>query len=468
MQIPLLRGDKVDDNVDYRDALPVNMYAVPYPIKGANGYMNQWFGLTKVADGQGIDRGGIWVARTGFTGHYRVSGESLIQVNADSTVTVIGSIAGTDKVSMAYSFNNLAIVASKRLYYYSPTDGLRRITGTYVGLPLDIVWADSLFILTDGDNTYHSNPLDETDFLPLDYKDAQFRPDPSYGLGVNEDNELLVFGQLSIEPYRNIGNANFVYQRITSKFLKLGIAGTQARTEMGGFWYVLGRRDKTSFALHQVRSGGEKKISTREIDKILSTYSEDEIKTTVLEAFTKDDIKLVLIHLPDKTIVYNETVAEALGKNSAFSIIKTDVTGKETYRGINFVNDLGLGEWVGGDKRDSSIGYLDASVATHYDDVSEWEIYTPLIKLESLSIDELELNTISGFAPDNDATVAISMTADGHFYSNESWQLYTDNQTYNQRFILNRIGMMENDISFKFRGASRSRMNVSLLNIKAQ
>lgn len=467
MQITLLRGDKIDSDVDYRDALPVNIYAVPYPIKGANGYMNQWFGLTEVAQGQGVDRGARWVDREGLEGHYRVSGNSLIKLNSDSTVTDLGVISGVKQVSIAYSFNNIAIVADEKLYYYNPTDGLRQITGAFIGTPIDIVWADNLFILTDGENTYHSNPLDEEDYLPLDFNNPQFRPDPSLGLGVNEDNELLVFGSLTIEPYRNIGNDNFVYQRITSKFLKLGVVGTHARTEMNGFWYVLGRREKTSFALHQVRSGGEKKISTREIDKLLSEYTEEELSTAVLEAMTIDDIKLIIVHLPNQVIVYNESVAETLGKNNAYFIIKSDVLGDEKFRGINFINDPALSEWIGGDKINANLGFLDSSIATQYNEIAEWLLYSPLVPMESASIDSLELNTISGFAPDKDATVAVSITDEGYFYGNEYWNLYTDNQNYSQRFIMRRLGYVRDDISFKFRGASRSRMNVSLLNIEA-
>lgn len=467
MQIPLLRGDKEDSNVDYRDALPVNMYAVPYPIRGASGYMNQWFGLTKVTDGEGLDRGARWVARVGLVGHYRVSGNSLIRI-VNGVKTVLGTIRGTGQVSIAYSFNNIAIVADMRLYYYNPTDGLRQITGTVIGQPIDIAWADNVFILTDGENNYHSNPLDEEEFLPLDFNNAQFRPDPSLGLGINEDNELLVFGQFSIEPYRNVGADNFIYQRITSKFLKLGVSGTYARTEMNGFWYVLGRRERTDFSLHQVRSGGEKKISTREIDKLLNKYTDDELKGVVLEAFTLDDIKLVLIHLPDKTIMYNETVAETIGPKSAFTILKTDVLGNRTYRGINFIKDLDLGEWVGGDKRDASIGYLDASKANHYDDIAEWELFTPLIhNLETLSIDELELNTIAGFAPDNDATIAISLTDEGLIYGSEYWTLYGNEYQYSKRLITRPRHYVRDDVGFKFRGASRARMNFSFLNIEA-
>ena len=121
--IPLIKGDKVDNNVDYRDALPVNYYAVIRDIKGDNGYMLNYYGLSELTVGQGVSRGAIWVARTGFDGQYRVSGTKLIKVNSDESVSILGDILGNEQCSMTYSLNNIAIVASKRLYYYNPFAG---------------------------------------------------------------------------------------------------------------------------------------------------------------------------------------------------------------------------------------------------------------------------------------------------------------------------------------------------------
>ena len=137
--ISLLRGDKVDNNTDYRDSLPVNYYAVLRDIYGIKGYFLNFYGLTSVGNGQGKSRGSIWVARPTFEGHYRVSGTSLIKIESNGSITVLGDIPGSDQVSLTYSLNNLAIVADKRLYYYNPTDGLRQITDADIGDIIDIV-----------------------------------------------------------------------------------------------------------------------------------------------------------------------------------------------------------------------------------------------------------------------------------------------------------------------------------------
>ena len=81
--ISFVKGDKVDNNTDYRDALAVNYYAVLRPIYGEEGYMLNYYGLTDFATGQGISRGSIWVARPGLEGQYRVSVHIIVIVKVN-------------------------------------------------------------------------------------------------------------------------------------------------------------------------------------------------------------------------------------------------------------------------------------------------------------------------------------------------------------------------------------------------
>ena len=46
--ITLIKGDKVGVETDYRDALPVNMYAVKRDILGAKGYMIGYLSLIHI------------------------------------------------------------------------------------------------------------------------------------------------------------------------------------------------------------------------------------------------------------------------------------------------------------------------------------------------------------------------------------------------------------------------------------
>lgn len=467
MQIPLIKGDRVDSKVDYRDALPTNMTVVNHPIKGAAGYMYQWFGLSMYATGFGIDRGARWVSRSTFQGHYRVSGNSFIKVNSGGSVDDLGVIPGFDQARIAFSFNNIAIVASQKLYYYNPTDGLREINDPQVGSPIDIVWADGIFILTDGEDLYHSTIADEELYDPLDFGNAQFRPDPTFGLGLNEDNELIAYGETTTEYFVNQGTDDFTYSRINLKAIKLGILGTHCKIELNGKWYCVSRREETSPSVNVIQGGGFKKISSREIDKVLSSYSSSEFQRVTMDAMEVDAIRFVVIHLPDKTLLFNENTSESMGFSLAWSELKSDVLGDLPFRGKNFVRSSDSSKWIGGDRRNGNIGFLDDSVATHYDEIAEWLLFTPLVRLETLSTDKLEVETIPGVAPADDATLFISDTRDGVWYSNEYIEGYGDNYDYSERLIFRNLGYVEDYISWKLRGASRSRMCFAFLNIEA-
>ena len=470
MNIPLIKGDSVDNNTEYRDSLPVNMFTVPRDILGVNGYLINWYGLKEYATGEGIDRGAIWVSteEKNLRGHYRVSGNSLIKISSAGMVSNLGTIPGIEEVSMDYSFNNLAIVAGKKLYYYNEDDGLREIdgivddSGTSPGDPIDLVWVDGYFFLTDGKDIYHSDITNEERFLPLDFGNAQTSPDSSEGLGRNEDNEVVVFGSLSIEPFINVGTQNFAFQRITQKALKLGIMGTHCKAEMNGKWYVIGRRKESAPSFQILSLGSEQSISTRETDKIISQYTEDEFTNATVETMIRDNMKLVIFHLPRHALMFNESIAETMGKDNAWTILKSDLLGDKVYRAKNTIYDPDATKWIAGDKRDSTIGELDQSICTHYGELVEWIVDTPFVRFDGQIAHQLMLETIPGISPDEDATVEMSVTRNGRHHVQGHWIPMGANYDYDQRFIVRQpFGFVRHYIGIRFRGASRTRMSLA-------
>lgn len=466
--IPLIKGDKADNNTDYRDSLPVNYYAVLRDIYGELGYYINYYGLTEIMQGVGVSRGAIWVARPELEGEYRVSGSLLIKVNRDNTYTDLGVITGSGQCSLTYSLNNLAIVSDKNLYYYNPTDGLRLITSSgVVGDIIDIVWADFRFIATDGEYLYQSSELDEEVFDPLDFTGSDFQPDKIIGVALDEDNELIAFNAFTTESFFNVGTDNFTYTRISQKAIKSGIIGTHAKAEYKDQWFCLSRRINTQPQFTIMQSGTSESITSREIEKVLATYTDSQLSTTVIEVFTKDATTWMIAHLPDKTLKFNYTLSKTIGVNLAWSILKTDILGDLTYRGKDVVYNPEYSEWTIGDKRDATIGFLDDSVCTHYNDIVEGLLYTPSIRIESLSINKIEVQTLPGISPDNDATVFISRSDDLRVDGNEWTQLYGNNLDYNQNFEVRRLGYVRKNVSFRIRTASRSRMSFCQFDLDA-
>lgn len=460
-----IKGDKHGSETDYRDALPVNMYAVRREIYGVNGYMVQEPGLKEyVTDPNsklflGVDRGGIWNSR--FNRHYRVSGQNLIEISSSGIVTRLGEITGTDNVRMAYSFNNLAIVADRKLYMYNPTAGLRQITDSDVGSPIDITWIDQYFFLTDGENLYHTDIADETTIDPTDFATSEFSPDGTIGVEKTVDNFVAVFNRYTTEFFINDASENFAFSRVSGRALNVGIVNPNAKCIIDDAFYCVGSRKEEAISVYALTAGNSTKVATREIEKLLKQYTDAQLQSVAVESQEFDGYQFVLIHLPNETLKLNVTIAKAAGLQNAYSIIKTGKDGQTTYTGIHGVFDTSIGKWVYGDKTQGRIATLDDTVSLHYEDFAEWYLSTPFYPVDSASIDKVEIESIPGFTNFNDATVAISLSQDGVNQTAERWIDYGSMHDYNNRFIKRRLGYIRDYVSFQLRGVSRSRMAFS-------
>ncbi len=460
----LIKGDKVGTETDYRDALAVNASGVVKKMFGVAGYMLQAPGLTQYGTGVGIDRGGLWNER--HAEHYRVSGNSLIKVGAAGDATVLGAISGIDTVSVPYSFNTQSIVADGRFWLYDAVNGLVEVVDANLGNPVDCVWIDGYYFFTDLQNIYHSSILDETQIDPLKFATAEFSPDPTLGVGKTVDNKAIAFGRYSIEYFANRASQNFAFSRIPTRAIKAGIVGTHCKAEMMNTWFIMGGRKEEDVSIHQVGAGDITKIASREVDKIISKYTEEELSLSVLEARGEDDYHYLIVHLPRETLMFNVEIARAAGRDAAWTILKTDVLGDAQWRAKFGLFEPRLGVWVYGDKIDDTLGILDKDVSTHYGEIVESILYTEFIYLNSLSIDELDIQIIPGHTITEDATVSISLSYDGIGYTQEHSIHYGLPSEYKNRFIAYQLGHVDGYVTIKLRMASRSRMAFSRLKLE--
>lgn len=458
MLVSFIQGDKISPDTDYRDNLSVNMSAIYRPIFGAKGYLLQDYGLTEHATTPGIDRGGIWNDK--FENHFRVSGDQLISVDEDGNTVNLGLVTGSKTASLPYSFNTQAIITNNKMFLYDTTNGLIEVRDSDLGNPIDGVWVDGYYFLTDGEFIYHTNIADESSIDPLKFATAEFMPDKTWGVAKTQDNKVMVFGRYSIEYFVNAATEQFAFQRLPTRAIKIGIVGTHCKTESGGAWFILGGRKEESIGVHVVTVGSSQKISSREVDIIIGQYTEEELSTAVIESRSEDDSNYIIIHLPDTVLKFNKDVAAVLGSVAAWSLKKSG-TDDAPWSAKHGVYDPRLSVWIYGDKIRSKLAILDETVATHYGEIAEWLLYTPFIYLESKSIDEIVIDTIPGHTGSDDAVVAISLSYDGLTFGKEWFNLYGLPNDYNQRFEIKRLGQVRNWVGIKMRGTSLSRMAFS-------
>lgn len=458
--VTLLKGDKKGSETDYRDALPVNMSGVLRPILGVQGYMLQQPGLTKYGEGIGIDRGGLWNERHGE--HYRVSGTSFIKVDAAGNATVLGTVSGLDTASLPYSFNTQGVLVDGRFWLYDKAGGtFTEVVDPNLGTPIDADWIDGYYIFTDGEYLYHTNLASESTINTLQYATAEFSPDPTLGVARTSDDKFRAFGRYTIEDFVNQANENFAFTRLTGRAIPYGIVGTHCKCRAGEKWYIMGGGKEEDVSIFVLGVGSAEKIASREVDKIISQYTEAELSNSVMEARTEKDYPYVIVHLPNETLLCNIKVGRAGGWDQAWSILKSDVLGNTPWRGKFGLFEPRLGKWVYGDRQTSDLGILDEAVTTHYGSIAEWELHTPILHLESMSIDELNIDTVPGFTSYDDATVFVSLSYDGVSHGTEALLDYGGPSDYGMRLIARQLGYVPNTVSIKLRGASRSRMAFS-------
>lgn len=455
----LIKGDSVGSETDYRDALPVNMVAVPRDIFGVKGYMIQYSGLNKLSEATGVSRGGVWNER--FKELFRVQGDEVNLVGLDGSLSSIGTVSGSETVSLPYSFNTQGIVAGGNFYLYSPIDGFSQVTDSDLGNPIDCVWINGYYFFTDGEYIYHTDIDDESSISPLKYATAEFMPDDSLGVAKTQDNKVVVFGRYSMEYFSDQALDDFAFRRIESRAMKIGIVGTHCKAESGGRFFILGGTKEESVSCYMAGVGSVQKIATREVDKVIGKYNESELSSSIVESYAEDGMSFIVYHLPNETLLFNETIANTFGVSQAWTLLDSGTESEKNYQGVHYVNDVRTGKWTLGNKLNGNISVLDETTPLQNGDMARWELYTPFYYFESTSIDELEIEVLPGYNDAGDAKVFISQTNNGVTDSQQFIEMYGSPNNYNNRFIVRRLGYVRDWVGFKLRGLTRSRMAFS-------
>lgn len=462
MQVPILNGIYTDEAGDFRTSYPRNLIPVPKKQGISNGYLRPSDGIVSNGTGPGVDRGGInW---NGVC--YRVMGTSLVSISAGGTVTTIGTIAGSNLVSMDYSFDYLGVSGGGNLYLYDGAT-LTQVTDPDLGTVIDHIWIDGYFMTTDGTNLVVTELNDPFAVDPLKYGSSEVDPDPINGLH-ELDNEVYAVNRNSIEVFDNIGGSLFPFQRIDGAQVQKGSLGTKTSCVFENSIAFLGSGRNEAPAIYLARGGQSLKISTREIDQILQGYTESTLAGTLLEAKTSENHQHLMLHLPDQTLVYDAAATAAM-QTPVWFTLTTSLVGNSRYRARNHV--WCYDKWLVGDPLSSTIGYLSNEISSHYGQENGWDFSTLIIYNEGRGaiLHEIELVALTGRAALGvNPTVWTQYSLDGETWSSEIGVTAGLQGARNTRLIWFQQGMMENYRIQRFRGTSESQMGIARLEIQLE
>lgn len=380
-------------------------------------------------------------------------------------VSGLADIPGSDPVAFDYSFDRLAIAANGKLFYWNGTT-LTQVADADLGTVVDMIWVDGYFMTTDGANLVVTELNDPLAVDPLKYGSSEADPDPVKAL-LKLRNEPHALNRHTVEAFTNVGGAGFPFQRVDGAQLQRGTVGTHACCVFvtGGENAVeviafLGGARNESIAVWAGVNGSSIKLSTREIDEVLATYTEAQLSTAIMEARIDKGHRLLYLHLPDQTWVY-DGAASALADEPVWFSLTTSLVGLGQYRAINFVRCYD--KWLVGDPTGAgAIGYLTEEVSTHWGQVNGWEFSTLILYNQGARavVHELELVSLTGrVAVDADPTVWTSYSEDGETWSAEKGVRAGRRGERNKRLIWLQQGLIQHWRVQKFRGTSESHLS---------
>ena len=411
MQIPILNGIYTDENSDFRASYPVNMTVVPKVTGVSSAYLRPAEGIVESSSSPGIGRGGInWLGVC-----YRVMGERLIKVNTDGTYTELAIVPGSDQVRMYYSFDYLGIAADKKLYLWDGVT-IQQVTDADLGVVDDMLWVDGYWMTTDGVSLVVTDLNNPFAVNPFKYGSSEADPDPIKAI-LKIKNEPHALNRHTIEVFDNIGGELFPFQRIKGAQIEKGTVGRDSCCVLEEAIAFLGNGVNEKPAIYRGLNGAVQKISTREIDQVIGSFTEEQLSTVLLETRVEDSHSFLYVHFPDQTWVYD---AKASSEQLVWVKRVSGIQGDAVYRAKNFV--WCYDKWLCEDPLSARFGYLTKSISSHYGETIYNEFSTQIIynQAKGAIFKTLELICLTGrVALGKNPVISTTYSTDGVTFSQE-------------------------------------------------
>ena len=458
-------------DVDWLDALPLNMIAVPKEVLGHPGYMHSWPGLAQNMDVAGLARGAVnnEDQRTVFRTH----GTSLISQAGE----VLADVGGVGYAAMPFSSGRQAIVSGNNLNYWNGTSLTQLQNWTAdehasgdpatdfdIGEVLDAVFVNGRYSwIKRGSGEFGSTDIEnpERPSYQAPFVSAEAGFDRNVGIGVWKTS-VVIFGRNTIEFFAPTGAVEPVYRAQRAYTIQAGIVGVAAKTVFQDNFAIVGSPKDKPPSVYLVGQGVYREIATRFVQELIRSYSDADLELTILETIKFDNHDLLLVHLPDMTLVYD--AGSSNETTQRWSILSSSTTGLGFYRGIYHI--FSNGGWTVGDRTASIISDLRFDIASHVGLNPLFELFTPMVQIRNQNLHNLQLDNIPGYQNEG-YNIAYAMTRDGEVYSQDSWISASNPLDRTTRILARKLGYSRNNVGFRLRWITGAPSSVSKFQISA-
>ncbi|MGK3503037.1 packaged DNA stabilization protein, partial [Escherichia coli] len=214
-------------------------------------------------------------------------------------------------------------------------------------------------------------------------------------------------------------------------------------------------------SVYIIGSGQVSPIASASIEKILRSYTADELADGVMESLRFDAHELLIIHLPRHVLVYD---ASSSANGPQWCVLKTGLY-DDVYRAIDFIYEGN--QITCGDKLESMTGKLQFDISSQYDRQQEHLLFTPLFKADNARVFDLEVESSTGVAQYADR-LFLSATTDGINYGREQMIEQNEPFVYDKRVLWKRVGRIRKNVGFKLRVITKSPVTLSGCQIRIE
>lgn len=238
---------------------------------------------------------------------YAVIGTALYSIIADGTATNIGTIGGSDRLSMAINGTQVCIVSTQGgSFIYSLGGGLEQITSPNFTPSDGVVFLNQYFVHRRQSSQvfFLSAVADGLTYDALDFASAEANPDKLVG-HLADNGELWLFGEISTEVWSNTGASSFPLQRINGAVLQKGLHARDLCARLANTVFWVGN----DLAVYAAQGYAPQRISTHAIETQLN-----QIDTTggYALAYSQEGHYFLILTFPtaDLTFVYDSAEGE--------------------------------------------------------------------------------------------------------------------------------------------------------------
>jgi hypothetical protein len=364
---------------------------------------------------------------------YVVSGQRLYSVSELGVATDIGGdITGSDIVVMDDNGSELVIVNGTNGYLYSTTLGFVLISDTDFNAANTVTFFDQRFVF-DWKNTnkfFSSDALAGSSFTATAFASAETRPDDVLAVILNKQ-VLLVCGSDSIEPWQDVGAANFPFERVPGAVIERGIASAHAICKADNSAFFMGD-DRIFYRLDGLSLT---RVSTFALEHLWEAHLD--LRELFCFSYTWMGHKFVVVTFPISGVTYEFDIATGLWHE------------RESWD----ENNRSLGRWrincevsaynkqLMGDSISGKIGYLHHHVHTEFGNVMQMLAVSPPIHSDRkrVFIPRFEMDIESGVGEEtgqgSDPQVMLRYSKDGGktWSARQLWRTMGAAGAYNTR-----------------------------------